>query len=579
MRKNQAIIEKVTIWFLLLTSLAACRTEAPLVTSQPDLSGLNLGFEDTTAAGRPAEWFLVEQSGTVDLTTDATLIHSGSQALLFVSDSSTDARLNLCFNSVLTDVVTESLTLSVMTRVVGNQAPEYGFYSRMIAKDDQGVPVFDTLSNGELSSGWQQHRVSFKKDQLTDYILEFGFWVRGAGTLAADDFAIQIDGTNYPAAIAQSILPIPSAVTTQLENLLISLPENYSGSQPGNYAWLRSTVGDANIVLLGGGTHGTREFTEQRLAITRYLVEEMGFRTVALEANLPEADLVNQQLASSTDQDSLESLIEGLHFWMYRTEEFVSFFRWAQAYNQAHEHPLSIRCIDMQYSQVALEEITSYAAGTKDRMLQLALDSLETNKNAPIRSVQWAQRLTDHLDKVDSSVTIDRMRRSARVALQALTLKDSAPKQSYRDEKMAENAVWLTERAENERVVIWAHNGHIQRTDDAMGNWLSNGPYGDRLVSIGMTTGRGTYLAMDPWSWTLITDKLKPLPPESWEYYLQHAGAATFYLDLRSFRRELTSQSHRRMRTLGGIATPKQFFPAEVGSSPAELFFEVQGLR
>ncbi len=473
--------------------------------------------------------------------------------------------MNLCFNSVLTDVVNDSLTLSVKLKVVGDQTPLCGFYSRLITREREGAPVFDTLSAQPPSTGWQSHTLTFTKDELTDYILEFGFWASGAGTLAVDDFALQIDGGGYPEAVARSVPPLTPAFTAQLQDALIPLPTGDPDAPAAGYDWLRFAVGDAKIVLLGEGTHGTREFAEQRWAITRYLVEEMGFRTVALEANLPEADLLNQQLASATDPESLRELIDGLHFWMYRTEEFADFLRWVQDYNRARERPIEIRGVDMQHAPVALEELMRYARETADLPLLATLDSLGVHVKHPIQSITWAKRLPAHVAGAGSGAPADRMQRYAQVALQALTLKYAKPARSYRDERMAEHAAWLTERAENERVVIWAHNGHVQRTEGAMGDWLRQGPYGKELVIIGMTTGRGSYLAMDIWTRTILADELKPAPPESWEYHLQQSGPPAFFLDLRPLRPDSRNQVRRRMRSIGAIATPKQFFPADLG--------------
>lgn len=44
-------------------------------------------------------------------------------------------------------------------------------------------------------------------------------------------------------------------------------------------------IGDARFVLIGGTSHGTREFYEVRAEITRRLIEDKGFRIIAIEAD------------------------------------------------------------------------------------------------------------------------------------------------------------------------------------------------------------------------------------------------------------------------------------------------------
>src|SRR5207245_10014572 len=54
-------------------------------------------------------------------------------------------------------------------------------------------------------------------------------------------------------------------------------------------AFLKQLVGDAHIVALGEGTHGTSEFFTMKHRIVRYLASQMGFTVFAIEANMPEA--------------------------------------------------------------------------------------------------------------------------------------------------------------------------------------------------------------------------------------------------------------------------------------------------
>lgn len=51
--------------------------------------------------------------------------------------------------------------------------------------------------------------------------------------------------------------------------------------------------GDTRVVLLGEATHGTSEFYRARAAITRRLIERHGFTVVAVEADWPDAALID----------------------------------------------------------------------------------------------------------------------------------------------------------------------------------------------------------------------------------------------------------------------------------------------
>src|SRR5690348_12500100 len=61
----------------------------------------------------------------------------------------------------------------------------------------------------------------------------------------------------------------------------------------GDYDSLIDLSGDARFVLIGEASHGTHEFYRQRALITRRLIAERGFRAVAVEADWPDAYLIN----------------------------------------------------------------------------------------------------------------------------------------------------------------------------------------------------------------------------------------------------------------------------------------------
>lgn len=59
-------------------------------------------------------------------------------------------------------------------------------------------------------------------------------------------------------------------------------------------AFDHTDAGDAQIVLIGDGSHGTYEFYAHRANITHRLIEEKGFTAVAVEADWPDAVRINQ---------------------------------------------------------------------------------------------------------------------------------------------------------------------------------------------------------------------------------------------------------------------------------------------
>ena len=83
-------------------------------------------------------------------------------------------------------------------------------------------------------------------------------------------------------------------------------------------AFLRDIVGDARIVALGENTHGARDFFEMKARILRFLVEEMGFNTFAIEASWPESRRLDRYVR--TGEGDPVKLLSGLYFWTWNTE-------------------------------------------------------------------------------------------------------------------------------------------------------------------------------------------------------------------------------------------------------------------
>ena len=71
---------------------------------------------------------------------------------------------------------------------------------------------------------------------------------------------------------------------------------------------LRAIVGGADIVALAEATHGTHEFHTIRIRMIDYLVRELGFDVVIMEAPFPLLNRVNEYVRGGTE--SPQSIID-----------------------------------------------------------------------------------------------------------------------------------------------------------------------------------------------------------------------------------------------------------------------------
>jgi len=123
---------------------------------------------------------------------------------------------------------------------------------------------------------------------------------------------------------------------------------------------LRTIVGNARIVALGEGTHGTREFFQLKHRITQYLATEMGFTVFAIEANLPEAWRINDYVLGGPGDP--RDLIKGMYFWTWNTEEVLEMVEWMRRFNASKRGRIEFTGFDMQFPDTAAAIVRRYLA-------------------------------------------------------------------------------------------------------------------------------------------------------------------------------------------------------------------------
>lgn len=141
---------------------------------------------------------------------------------------------------------------------------------------------------------------------------------------------------------------------------------------------LKAMVGDARVVALGEGTHGTREYFQAKHRLLEFLATEMGFRLFSIEANMPEAYALNDYVQGAPGD--VEKLIGGMYFWTWNTEEVRDMVEWMRAFNArrpADTPPLQFTGFDMQTRTVSLQILKDFLQAHDADMLTRLQPSLD----------------------------------------------------------------------------------------------------------------------------------------------------------------------------------------------------------
>jgi len=94
---------------------------------------------------------------------------------------------------------------------------------------------------------------------------------------------------------------------------------------------LRRMIGEARIVALGETTHGSREVFQMKHRLLEYLATELGFTLFAIEANLPEAQRLDDYVRGGPGDPV--ALVRGMGFWTWSTAEVRDMVEWMRRFN------------------------------------------------------------------------------------------------------------------------------------------------------------------------------------------------------------------------------------------------------
>lgn len=339
-------------------------------------------------------------------------------------------------------------------------------------------------------------------------------------------------------------------------------------------AVLFDLVGDARFVLIGEASHGTREFYAARAAITRRLIEELGFCAVAAEADWPAAYRVNRYVRGQGEDSTAEEALRGFGrfpSWMWRNAEVLDFVAWLRRYNDtaAGGPPAGVGFygLDLYSLYRSAEEVIGYLAGVdlaaaeRARQRYACFDRYGAEgQEYGLAAVSGAgepceQEALDQLVELqrgamesarrDGLAAEDELfyaQQNARTVIGAeryyRAMFDAGPVSwNLRDRHMVETLEALAghlgrQRGGDARVVVWAHNSHLgdaRATEFAERGELNVGQlvrerYGAACRLIGFTTYGGTVTAASDWGGPALRRVVRPGLPGSVEALFHDAG-------------------------------------------------------
>jgi erythromycin esterase-like protein len=160
------------------------------------------------------------------------------------------------------------------------------------------------------------------------------------------------------------------------------------------------------------------------------------------------------------------------------------------------------------------------------------------------------------LVKASNAKDVDWGIQNARLVVQYMQLNTG---EQQRDQSMAENVKWIADQNPGAKLILWAHNGHIQY--EAPGAWHPMGEYlrkmfGGQLMNFGFAFDQGSFRAVEIGK-GLHDFTVASGPEDSLDRTLSAAGMPVLALDLRQLPKqgpvaEWFDQPHRT-RSIGAV--------------------------
>ncbi|ADD41584.1 erythromycin esterase family protein [Stackebrandtia nassauensis] len=349
--------------------------------------------------------------------------------------------------------------------------------------------------------------------------------------------------------------------------------------------WLDGVVGDARVVAIGESSHYNREFFQLRTRLLRHLVERHGFTALAIESGFTEGWRTDAWVrGAGEDAEIGEVLATGVTSMFGLWTEAREQLEWLREHNRRADRGVGFYGIDLPGSQASMlpgldavteylvtadpkytvdpairDTVTEYAASSAFGVPQAIQTYLSLGAErrdaitAGLADLVGRMRAlrAEYVDRTDAE-SFERALRTLlnTVALDAMVREVARGNpegihSSLRDSAIADTVKLILDR--EERVVIGAHNAHVQRsafTFPSMGTSATMGMHlaehlDEDYVTIGTTFADGEILATGEgfYAGELFSEAEKP-QPGSLDALMAASGDGAFAVDLRQLSKQ-----------------------------------------
>jgi erythromycin esterase len=285
-----------------------------------------------------------------------------------------------------------------------------------------------------------------------------------------------------------------------------------------NFSFLNNTLKDVKIVAIGESSHGFGSMHTLKGNLVKHLHENLGFDLLLMEAGYADIALSLTHLDEATSQVLLNATLP----MNLRSEQMLPLFEYLIK-EKSSESPLELGGIDTKVTGQAYRLLMFRVIARLEA--KVILDSIqsglmELNKTFDVldNREKWQKHMDNYLQSIAFAKTIFQENKDDIVELELakeeeidiflnyLEMLAAAADYEFgetytrglmlRDSIMAENVAYYKDKFPNAKIIIWGHNGHIEKGSVEGDNikWLGHylkEKYGDDYYAMGMYAKKG----------------------------------------------------------------------------------------